>query len=62
MSVATGFTPEELEVRSRTTEQIVGEVREALRHGPWTYSSVISTTRILTQADLTSCGNGGPLH
>jgi spore maturation protein CgeB len=34
MSVATGFTPEEREVRSRTTEQIVGEVREALRHGP----------------------------
>ena len=34
MSVANGFTPEELEVRARTTEQILAEVRVAHRRTP----------------------------
>jgi spore maturation protein CgeB len=34
MHVASGFTPEELAMRARTTEQIIAEVRAAQRAGP----------------------------
>jgi spore maturation protein CgeB len=34
MDIADGFTPQELEVRARTTQQILDEVREAKRRGP----------------------------
>ena len=34
MQIASEFTPEELDARARTSEAIIHEVEEALRHGP----------------------------